>query len=1079
MPQLIADRYELGSLIGRGAMGDVYRGRDAKTGVDIAIKALKPELLSTNAEIAARFTREGELLRRLNHPNIVTTQGSYQEGEQHYIVMEYVSGGSLRDLIRNQSPLPVQRVLEIALEISDALARVHQMGIIHRDIKPANVLIAQDGTPRLSDFGVAHVNDGTRITETGLVFGTYAYISPEACFGEPLDARTDIWSFGVMLYEMLTSEVPFHETTPAAMITAILAKQPTNIRELRPDIPEALAELVHRMLEKDRNLRIESARQVGAIIEGILRGHPTPIGGSLPTPPTPLPIEVPRHNLPPQPTPFVGRYHEIAEIARTLDDPGCRMLTLLGTGGIGKTRLALEVAARKVSDFQQGVFFVPLAPVTDLEFVIPAIADAIGYTFYSGSEGHRTQLMNYLHNKHMLLVLDNFEHILDAADLVAEILTVAPHIKLLITSRELLNLQEEWVRHVRGMSFPDHDDTSQFDSYSAVKLFIESAQRTRADFDADAERPHMLKILQLVQGMPLAIELATAWLRILTCEQIVQEIEASLDFLATNRRNVAERHRSLRAVFDYSWDLLERNEQQALKKLAVFKGGFNREAAQQVAGATFFLLSSLIDKSMVQQVGPNRYDMHMLVTQYASEKLNEDAAVATKIQSAHSAHYLDVLHQAEPKLKGAEQIATLETLDKDVDNIRQAWKWAAQQHDYTHIGAALLGFHLFYSIRNWYWEEGALLEMTIENLESANPTPEQLQVLGQACLWRGAMVAVRSMPYLQRAQKLLENSRPDLKFVYHFLGIHPRTDDDERLGLLEESLTISEELNDDWGILFTCNSLGDHYARRLGDFARARTYYERALSLGEKIGNRAEMAYTFNSLGDMAWIEGNYAAGCEPYCKALEIFKEFKSSFQLGLTSFNLGDMYFELGDYDQAAGCYRDAVKLTESLGVVFLQHQAHARLGDIAQAHGDNSSARHHYQQGIAIAQQADITSPQSARGLGHLALKEGDFTNARVYFREQLAALRHSNYMGLLTEALLPFAELAIAEGDRVLAGELLVSVYNHPTSRSSVQQQAQHLIEQYANHLSPDIIDAMRNGHYNDDLDGIVNHLLDEG
>lgn len=1076
MPHLIADRYELGSLIGRGAMGDVYRGRDAKTGGDIAIKALKPELLVANDEMSARFVREGELLRRLNHPNIVTTQGSYQEGEQHYIVMEYVSGGSLRDLIRNQSPLPIQRVLEIALEVSDALARVHQMGIIHRDIKPANVLIAQDGTPRLSDFGVAHVSDGTRITETGFVFGTYAYVSPEACYGDELDARADIWSFGVMLYEMLTGEVPFYETNPAAIVTAILTKPPADIRTRRPDIPEALAELVHRMLEKDPNHRIDSARQVGAILDGILRGHPTPHHATTPISPILVRPPTPRHNLPPQPTPFVGRTHEITEIATTLSDKDCRMLTLLGPGGIGKTRLALEVAARKAADFQHGVFFVPLAPVTELEYVVPAIADALGYTFYGG-EDHRTQLMNYLHTKRLLLVMDNFEHILDAADIVAEILTVAPYIKLLVTTRELLNLQEEWVRPVRGMSFPDHDDTTQFDTYSAVKLFVESAQRTRADFNPDTERPHMLKILQLVQGLPLAIELATAWLRILTCEQIVHEIEANLDFLATNRRNVAERHRSLRAVFDYSWNLLEANEQQALMKLAVFKGGFSREAAQQVAGASFFLLSNLIDKSMVQQVGPNRYDMHLLVVQYGAERLYADPALAHKTRTAHSTYYLTVLHKAEAKLKGAEQIPTLEALERDVDNLRQAWAWAAEQRDHTNLDAALLGMHLFCSIRNWYQGEQALLEVAIDNLESAHLEADQLLTLGRLCIWRGVAGTVAGPEYLHRAQKLLADSRPDLKFVYHFMAQLPQIDNEERQRLLEESLHISEEIADEWGILLTCNSLGDLYARRQGNYEAARHYYQRALALGEKLGNQAEMGYTLTSLGDMAWIEGDYAAGVEPYRRAIDIFKAFNSPFQIGLASFNLGDIYIDLRDYDSAEPCFQEALTAIEALGVPGIQHQAYARLGDIARARGDLDTARRHYERAVDITRQLGIKSAPATRGLGYLALAEGDMPTARANFREQLDALRHFNYMGLITEALVPFAELALVEGDMALAIELLAVVYSHPTSRPSMRQQMPFFVEQYRNHLSSDAIDAITSGQYNDDLEGIVNRLLD--
>jgi serine/threonine-protein kinase len=215
MSQIISNRYEIRNLIGHGAMGQVYLGFDREGQREVAIKELRAEFISQDPELVTRFAREGDVLRRLNHPNIVKIHGAYEETDRHYIIMDYVGGGSLRDLIRTQSPLAIPHVIDMAIELSDALARVHRLDIIHRDIKPANVLLDIDGTPRLTDFGVAHVTDETRLTQTGYVFGTYAYVSREACYGTIIDARTDIWSFGVMLYDMLIGTIPFNETTPA------------------------------------------------------------------------------------------------------------------------------------------------------------------------------------------------------------------------------------------------------------------------------------------------------------------------------------------------------------------------------------------------------------------------------------------------------------------------------------------------------------------------------------------------------------------------------------------------------------------------------------------------------------------------------------------------------------------------------------------------------------------------------------------------------------------------------------------------------------------------------------------------
>ncbi|MBZ0282535.1 MAG: protein kinase [Anaerolineae bacterium] len=275
--RLVGGRYEIGLLIGQGGMGDVYLGRDTVTGDTVAIKSLKPEITSGDPALLERFGREGEALSRLNHPCIVKMLETLEENDRHYLIMEYVSGGSLKDLLEETPQLPVERVLDIALDLSDALARAHRLKIIHRDIKPANVLLAEDGTPRLTDFGVAQMGDRTRVTETGSLIGTYAYMSPEGCQGDELDARADIWSFGVMLYEMLAGRRPFEGTQPAAVLTAILTKPVPDLLQFRADAPAALLGLIYSMLEKDRDKRMSSVRLVGAQLEAFIKGSDTAI----------------------------------------------------------------------------------------------------------------------------------------------------------------------------------------------------------------------------------------------------------------------------------------------------------------------------------------------------------------------------------------------------------------------------------------------------------------------------------------------------------------------------------------------------------------------------------------------------------------------------------------------------------------------------------------------------------------------------------------------------------------------------------------------------------------------------------
>jgi tetratricopeptide (TPR) repeat protein len=275
--QRIADRYEIVGTVGHGGMGDVYRGLDEQTGETVAIKLLKPDIVDAMPNLIERFEREGEALRRLNHPNIVKMLAAVEEDGLYYLVMEYVPGGSLRDLLENQPQLPIPRVLEIALDLADALTRAHRLQIIHRDLKPANVLLAEDGTPRLTDFGVARLGSETRMTETGAVIGTYAYLSPEACRSSDIDTRTDIWAFGVLLYEMLAGQHPFQREHGPATLISILNDPVPDLTALRPDVPPALVALIDRMLQKDRDERIPSVRQVGAELEAIIYGLDTPL----------------------------------------------------------------------------------------------------------------------------------------------------------------------------------------------------------------------------------------------------------------------------------------------------------------------------------------------------------------------------------------------------------------------------------------------------------------------------------------------------------------------------------------------------------------------------------------------------------------------------------------------------------------------------------------------------------------------------------------------------------------------------------------------------------------------------------
>ena len=385
------------------------------------------------------------------------------------------------------------------------------------------------------------------------------------------------------------------------------------------------------------------------------------------------------NHLPPQLTTFIGRKQELAEISRRLIDPHCRLLNIVGQGGIGKTRLALEATAVSVQHFPDGVFFVNLQPIESESFLLTAIADALDIQL-SGQASPLAQIQAYLREQQLLLTLDNFEQLIDAAPILPQLL-LGTEIKILLTSRETLNLQEEWLYPLSGMDYP-HEDKAATDSdhFGAVQLFVERAQQIQPEFSLQHEYDGVLRICQLVEGLPLALELSAVWVKSMNCADIALEIERSQDFLATRLRNVPARHRSLQAVFGQTWQHLNDREQAVFRQLAVFRGGFLRDAASHITGASLPLLSSLVDKSLLRwetdAVGNGRYQIHELLRQYGEEKLWLDKEIAQQTVVQHAHYYTTFLAQRLDDLLGGRQVEAMLEIEAELNNVRRAWQWA-------------------------------------------------------------------------------------------------------------------------------------------------------------------------------------------------------------------------------------------------------------------------------------------------------------------------------------------------------------------------------------------------------------------
>ena len=1054
-------RYRFESEIGRGGMSVVYRAHDTLLDRPVAIKVLVASGLGTEGR--ARWLREAQAAARLTHPNIVPV---YDVGEADLpahggkvpcIVMELIEGGSLHT--RRPRKAALAETVAIARQLCAALEKAHRHGIIHRDLKPENVLLAPDGAAKLMDFGLARTPT-SRITSEGAIVGTPFYLAPELFLGQASSPQSDLYALGVMLYELTTGRLPFTGDDPLLVISQHLHAPVVPPREVNPEIPPTLDALIVRLLSKSPADRPASAAEVRDALDAWESARPAP--------------RAPLTNLPAQPTPFVGRERELAEIAAHLANPDCRLLTLIGPGGIGKTRLALEAAAARAPSFPDGVGFVPLAPVSAADYLLSTVAEGLKFSFYGG-EDPRVQLLNYLSDRRMLLVMDNFEHLLDGAGLLAEILGVAPQVKLLVTSQERLNLHGEWLYEVQGMRVPP-SESEDAETYGSIKLFLQSARRVDAGFQLSPQaRAAVVRICELVAGMPLGIELAAAWVRALSCAEIAGEIERNLSFLRTTMRDVPERHRSVQAVFDHAWGRLAGDERDVFRKLSVFWGGFQREAAEQVAGATLPLLSALVDKSLLRRSASGRYEMHELLRKYAQKKLKETGE-AEAVWARHRDYFLRLAEEAEPGLRRADQLEWLARLETEHDNFRAAMKWSLKS------GALEAGLRIagdlarFWYLRG-YWDEGRewlneLLQQSV-NLASAASSPEAAECAKQArvkALYGAAWLANEGeaeAPLYAEALALSREVGDKWGMAFSLRGLGARAVNYGEYAPaaehLDESRKLFQELGDAWGAALVLFNQG-WPAHDRGDYEEARGNWEESAKLFRGTGDRWGLAVALGSLSYLARLESDYARSTKLLEESLALFHELGDKAGIATSLGRLGVIAFRRGDFRQAARLFDESQALQHELGSQWgivsafssrglvacyqgdfqratdalnesLEHaqeisdrEDYAFLLDhfalVAHYQGDNERAAQLWQESLAFHRQHEYKYgiAFALSGLGLVAHVQGDYAGAREALAESLALYRDLRDKRNTAVALNGLGRVARAEGDLVRALEL---------------------------------------------------------
>lgn len=756
----------------------------------------------------------------------------------------------------------------------------------------------------------------------------------------------------------------------------------------------------------------------------------------------------PPHNLPAMPTTFIGRELEIQR-ARDILSSG-RLLTITGPGGIGKTRLAVQVANEVLNSFPQGVYWVPLASIAS--DIVTAISASLHISYYASVDSE-TQLSQYLRNKNILLVLDNFEHLTQNASVLSRLMEAAPQIKIIATSRQRLALHSETILELGGFDFPAPSPQRAIAGYPAVQLFIQSARRVLPAFTLnDENKQAIVQICQLVQGSPLGIELAASWVRLLSCPEIAQEILRNQDFLATDLQDMPERHRSLRAVFNHSWNLLQPDEQKALEGLAVFHGGFTRTAAARVASASITTLISLLDKSLLYKIGEGRYALHEVLAGFGREKLAAQPERCAEALRAQSRFYTSFLASIEEQLNDSRQVQALETLGNEIENIHAAWEYAIANQLGTEIDQSLHSLYYYFNLRGRAREGSQLFEIA-ETAFSRLDDPENQHLVARLKARRGVFETRLSEYSL--AAELFEHSlavfraqgnQPELAFTLLSYGsslvqvgtfergrdilnqsleLHRVTDNARgiaatlnELGANEyqqgnfplaeqfhqESLRIFREISDPWGSAQSLSDLGNVEAE-LGDYVKASQYYLESLDLSETIGARSGVATTLNNIGDIARSRGDFREAQQYLSRSVDVYTELGDRYGKSVALLNLGDTALRLGQYSQAENYLHQSLHLctetNDSLGIAYAQV------------------------------------------GLANLAMAEQNWQKAAGYLDQALKLGLENHATPLLMQTFLGIATLITHLGKLTLALELVKYILSHPSTLKADRDESQKL------------------------------------
>ncbi|GMA15226.1 tetratricopeptide repeat protein (plasmid) [Deinococcus metallilatus] len=764
-----------------------------------------------------------------------------------------------------------------------------------------------------------------------------------------------------------------------------------------------------------QRLRAELGLEPTAELAGLIRTLQSPEAAAPPAPAARLSGV----GLPTSAASFIGRSLELAEIARLLARPDVRLLTLTGPGGIGKTRLAVEAARGLAPSFPDGVAFVSLAALSDPALVAPGIAEGLGLPLEDRADP-LGQVVRFIGAGRRLLVLDNYEHLLGGVTVALKLVRGCPNLRLIVTSRERLGLEDEWLLPLSGLDHPQEAEVGEVEGrhFDAVQLFLDRARRVRPQFTPGGDLHRLFELCRLVEGSPLALELAAVWTRSLPLAEIVREIRENLDFLTSRNPDKAGRHRSLRAVFESSWGRLTPLGQETLRRLAVFRGGFRLEAARVVTGASPAVLAALVDASLLWLGPGDRYFRHALLHQYMREKLAGHPREQRETERRHAHYYLALLGERGDAILGPEGGAALAALDGERENIRAAWDHAAAAWP-GDLRPAVVQAALYYDRRARFQEGFTAYGRAARTLRGDSPS--QRAFLGD--------VLVRQGWFAMR------------------LGQHGEARELAARGLaLVPPGSVSA--------MHGHNALGT-IAEHTGDYAEAGRHFREALRLAGEHVLPARQADLSTHLAAVEAAQGHYREAEAHLREALVLYR--KIGYHVGL-AFGLaqqGNLLLALGRPEEAGAAFRQGLTLAQDLGVhqrvpPFLQG-----LAEVAYARGAYEEARQLGEEELERGRKEGSRSTQiAALGLlGRVSAAQGKGAAAGLHLGQALHLAWSAGETPRVLELLTALAGWQLTRGEAREALPLLLLVECHPAAEERVKELARRLRRTLEGQLPP--------------------------